>query len=112
QEAKTPEDKRKVLQEKNPSPKFAPRFVALAEKDPKDPIAVDALIWVVTSNLGSQGGKDATTKALGLLVRHHITSDKLGRVCQILEFRMNNQTETFLRAVLEKNKNKDLQAEA
>jgi hypothetical protein len=41
-----PEDRQKVMREKAPNRDlFATRFLGLAEKKPKDPAAVDALIW-------------------------------------------------------------------
>src|SRR5438132_10529991 len=47
---KTDEERRKLVQEKYPQPaKFAPKMMELAEKNPKDPAAIDALVWVVTS---------------------------------------------------------------
>src|SRR5207302_9322447 len=49
-EAKTPEEQQKVVQEKYPWPdKYASKFLELAEKHPKDPVAEAALIWVMTN---------------------------------------------------------------
>src|SRR4051812_14567707 len=49
-EAKTPEEQQKVVQEKYPWPdKYAARFLALAEKHPKEPFAEAALIWIMTN---------------------------------------------------------------
>src|SRR5262249_53072965 len=46
--AKTDEERKKLLAEKSPPlDKLAPRFLEIAEKHPKDPVAVDALFWVV-----------------------------------------------------------------
>src|SRR6266853_2270795 len=45
QRAKTDEEREKVSA-KYPQPdKYAPRFLALARKNPKDPAAIDALDW-------------------------------------------------------------------
>src|SRR5262245_58579850 len=47
QEAKTDEEKQKLVQEKYPRPDtYAARFMKLAEEHPQDPAAVDALVWV------------------------------------------------------------------
>ncbi len=49
-EAKTPQDRQKVVQEKYPRPdKYASKFLELAEKNPKAPFAEEALIWIVTN---------------------------------------------------------------
>src|SRR2546423_12916373 len=48
-EAKTPQDRQKVVQEKYPRPdKYASKVLELAQKNPKAPFAEDALIWIVT----------------------------------------------------------------
>src|SRR5262245_3203369 len=81
QKAKTPEAKGKVFQDKYPQPdKFAPRFLELAEKNPNDPASVEALAWIITnSNSGSAKSdpKDPRSKALRILLRDHIQSEKL-----------------------------------
>ncbi len=49
-EAKTPQDRQKVVQEKYPRPnKCASRLLELVEKHPKEPFAEEALIWIVTN---------------------------------------------------------------
>jgi hypothetical protein len=110
--AKTTEQRLEVMRKQNPKPKFSPKFVALAQKDPKGPVAFDALLWVVTGNSGASGEKDAQTRAVELLVRHHVQNKKLGAVCRSRSFGLDRPGETLLRTVLQKNKNKDVQAEA
>src|SRR4051794_33229123 len=49
-EAKTPEEQQKVVQEKYPWPaKYAAKVLELAEKNPKEPFAESALIWIMTN---------------------------------------------------------------
>jgi hypothetical protein len=83
------------------------RFLELAEKNSNDPIALDALIEAVTlvnSTAFPAGGKDSPGhRALTMLRREHVRSDKLGPVCQQIVFGMHRGHETFLRAVLEAN---------
>ena len=80
--AKSDEERQKIIQERFPQPaKFAPRLLAIAEKHPKDPAAVDALVWILTY----RSGKDSLrSKALSQLLQNHVESDKLDRVCQTL----------------------------
>lgn len=93
-------------------PNFGPRFVALAEKYPKDPAAVDALVRVVTDHFSRDAYSDVS-KALNVLLRDHVGSEKLAGVCDALSFRVDQQdAETFLLAVLEKSPRKNVQAEA
>lgn len=90
---------------------YAPKFLALAEKDPKDPAAVDALIWIVT-NVRAQQRNNDRTKALEILTHDHATSDKVGQVCQGLTGAYDKESGDFLRAVLDKNSSRDVQGPA
>jgi hypothetical protein len=91
--------------------KYAPQFLDLAEKNPKDPAAVDALIWVVKTLREPQ--KDGPrTKALDLLTRDHAQSDKLGPLCQKLALAVDTPSGDLLRASLDKSPSRDLQGEA
>jgi len=98
--------------------KLAQKFVELAEKNPKDPIALDALIqavWQVNTTpwpVEVVGQDCAGRRAFALLQRDHVRSDKLGPVCQRISVGFCKEYETFLRAVLEKNPHKDIQAQA
>ena len=89
------------------------RFVELAEANPKDPVALDALLQTVAMVNGSifpEGGKGSPgERALALLLRDHVRSDKLGIVCQQVFFGFYKSREEFLRAVLEKNPHADVQ---
>src|SRR5262249_30230451 len=93
--------------------KVAARVLGLAEKHPKDPVAVDALIRVVTIHNGSAypAGKDSVGgKALAQLLRDHLGSDKMGEVCRRISYGFRREYETFLRTVLEKNRHKEVRA--
>jgi outer membrane protein assembly factor BamB len=66
-------------------PALAQRFLDLAAQHPTDPVAVDALtqaVWMVNHNAFPAGGKDSPgARALALLLRDHLRSDKLGPIC-------------------------------
>jgi hypothetical protein len=110
--AKTEGEKQTIAREKYPNTELALKFAALAEKNPKDPVAVDALIWVLTHTEPHPDTKEARTKAIALLVRDHIQGENVSRICQSLQFTTGKESEAFLRTVLAKNKNKGAQAEA
>ena len=111
--AKSPEDQQKVYREKYPNKMtYAPKFVEIAEKNPQDPVALDALAWVLEFNFGSQSKNDPRVRAVDLLIQHHIQSEKLGPVCQSLRINLQKVEEKLLRAVLENNPHKNVQAEA
>jgi hypothetical protein len=116
QEAKTREEKLKIPKEKAPQPdKFAPRFIELAEKNAKDPVALDALVWVLTNTSASGPANKGSprAKAIALVSRNHVKSDKLGPACQALgSHGEEKEAETLLRKILEKNPHKEVQGMA
>jgi hypothetical protein len=109
--AQTPEERKKVVARLQTLPL---RFLELAEKHPKDPVALEALIQVVAAVNGTAfpaGGKDSPgEKALTILLRDHVQSAKLGPVCQHVVFGFHRSHESFLRAVLDKNPHEEVQA--
>src|SRR5262249_45776949 len=111
EKAKTAEERQKVVARLST---ISQRFLALAEKHPKDPVAVDALIQtiaVVNSTAFPAGGKDTPgNRAMTILLRDHVKSDKLGRVCQQVVYGFHKSHETFLQEVLGKNPHKEVQA--
>jgi hypothetical protein len=114
QQAKTQDQKKKVFEERySKLGKLAPKFLDLAEKNSKHPVAVDALVWLVRNN--TDGGKDSPrAKAMAILLRDHVRSDKMGGVCQSLANRYSYDQEEMdlLRGILDKNPSKEVQAEA
>jgi hypothetical protein len=96
----------------------AEKFLALAEKHPKDPIALDCLthaVWQVNNRpwpVELVGEDTARPRAFELIQRDHIRSDKLGPLCQRVSYGFCKEYETFLRAVLAKNPHKNIQATA
>jgi hypothetical protein len=113
-EAKTDAERQKVLEEKRPKPeKWAARFFELAQKNPKDPAAVDALVWVVRNVRQAGAGKDnVRAQALASLIRDHITSDKVIGLCESMIYQDDPPSEAFLRKMLEKNPGKEAQGRA
>ncbi len=100
-------EERKKLEYPRPQ-KYATRMMELAEKNPKDPVAIDALAWVV-QNTGGQGPEGK--KALAILLRDHLNSKQLGPICQNLRYSDPN-AEKDLRTILEKNPHREVQAQA
>jgi hypothetical protein len=78
-QAKTNEEKQKVRAALAPKPEqFAARFLKLAEDHPKDPAAVDALIWVVRTANNTANNRPEQVRAADILLRDHMDSPKLG----------------------------------
>jgi hypothetical protein len=97
---------------------IASRFVELAERYPKDPIAANALIravWYANTTpwpVELVGQDDARGRAFVLLQRDHLRSDKLGPLCQRVASGFCKEYETFLRAVLGENPHREIRARA
>jgi hypothetical protein len=97
---------------------LAHKFLELAEKHPNDPIALDALmraVWQVNTTpwpVELVGEDTARAKAFKLIQRDHIRSDKLGPLCQRVSYGFCKEYEMFLRAVLAKNRHKNVLATA
>jgi hypothetical protein len=96
------------------------KLLELAEKNPHEPWTLDALTHVITmeywlDNYSSYPGwgKDSRqARAIAILLRDHVRSDKLGETCKRVQFGFRKECETFLRMVLEKNPHRDVQGRA
>jgi hypothetical protein len=111
--AKTYEQRLKVFDEVYPKPeKLAPRFLELAENYSRDPLAFDALTWIVVNCVRSPARIPARAKAVAILSEDHARSEKLGPMCQSLANGYDEETVILLKAILDQNPSKDVQAEA
>jgi hypothetical protein len=111
--ATTYDERMKVFEEVYPRPeRLAPRFLELAEKYPQDPVAFDALTWIVGNCVRFPGHIQARAQAVAILSKDYARSDKVGPVCQTLANGYDEETELLLKAVLVQNPSKDVQAEA
>jgi hypothetical protein len=96
----------------------APKLVALAEKYPDDPIALDALteavrqVNTVPYPVEMVGRDVARPRAFALLRRDHIRSEKIGPLCERISGGLCAEYEPFLREVLEKNPHREVRARA
>jgi hypothetical protein len=142
-EAKTAEEQQKIVQEQYPWPdKYASKFLELAKKNPKEPFAEEALIWIMTNEyqqvsfrpwyehtaryemirIMTSGGRrwgiptdeehKIRSQATDMLLRDHITSAKLARVAEMLGSSQDKKSAMLLRAILDENPNKEVKAEA
>src|SRR5262249_3810645 len=138
-EAKLPEDREKVIREKYPTPgKWAPKFLELAEQNPGEPFAEEALIWILTSEArlrrflpwhehtaryemiwiiqlrsglaGDKQEQDVRGTAIEMLARDHVTSARMGYVAQMLGRAPDSGK--LLRAIIDKNPDRQVKAEA
>lgn len=142
-EAQTPQARQKVVQERYPRPdKCASMLLELVEKNPKEPFAEEALIWIVTNEyrlwrfppwyehqtryeqiwIRTSGGRrigvlskqeqGIRSQASDMLLRDHVASAKLGRVVEMLGSSQDQKSATLLRALRDKNPSQEVKAEA
>jgi len=106
--AKTKEVK-ETLSSSYPQPQnYSPRFLELARKHPKDPVAFDALVWVVTNDRYGQHVNDT----LEVLLRDHIENEKLGQVAQALVYSNAREPAKTLERIIEKNPHREVKGTA
>lgn len=92
--------------------KHAQELLALAEKNPKDPEAIDALVGALRHGR-YQGNSDVAPKALELLKAHHLDSEKLDVVCQMVAYSSREEeNKEFLTAALAKNPHQQVKGAA
>jgi hypothetical protein len=104
--AKTDEEKQKIREKGQELMKKLPeRAIDLAEKNAKDPVAIDALTWVLT-RVRSEEMMDRVLETLG---KDHLESPHLGKACEQLAEMPWPAVEKFLRAAVAKSKNKGVQ---
>ena len=109
-DAKTPQERQEVAREKYPQPKFASRFLELAEKNPKDDAGLHSLMWII--NTPHPRTTELQKKAMKLLRRDHVSNEKIASMCARLGMSLDEESQLFLRAILEKNSHRSAKAQA
>ncbi len=92
----------------------------MAEKNPSEPFVLDALTqvitqeyWLTTYTSHPGWGKESRqARAIALLLRDHLESDKLAETCKRAAYSFRQECETLLRTVLEKNPHREVQGAA
>ncbi|MEO2016598.1 MAG: hypothetical protein ABGZ53_19765 [Fuerstiella sp.] len=87
---------------------FAGRFFELAEKYPKDPVAVQALAWV----LNKRRSQPEAMRAIKLLRKHHLQSPALAQACRSIARVPALAAEQLLRHILEKSSHAPVREQA
>ena len=87
---------------------FAKRFLELAENHRHDPVAVDALLWVITKI----PNRPESAQALQRLAKDHLDSEKMAQACAHVVRVRSTAAEKLLRAALDKSPHKTVRAQA
>ncbi len=82
---------------------YAPRFLELAREHPEDPVAIDALSWLVANPFDPPGSQAAAE----VLIRDHLASDRMIGIYRQLAIRLDpapaSAAERLLRAAVERS---------
>ena len=112
-QAKTEQERTKLLSEMPQPDKTAARLFELAQKHPNDEgVCPKALIWVIQYGHYSGARMEARTKALDQLCRDHAKSDQVGQVVLSLTYTPSPEGEKFLRAVADSNPKAEIKGKA
>jgi thiol-disulfide isomerase/thioredoxin len=101
-----------------PGWEFAPRFVKIAETYPKDPVAVDALLQVISELRESLSCTldrlflPYFDRALELFARDHLGDHRVKQACDAISSVPSPPGERFLRTVLERSLDREARARA
>ncbi len=90
------------------APELASRFLELAEQHAGDPVAIDALVWVLTK----LRSRPEATRAIELLERDHLDNEKLAAACRHVARTPAVAAEKLLRTTLEKSRNEKVRGQA
>jgi hypothetical protein len=104
--ATTEEDKKRILENRPRTEGVSPKLLRLAQENPADPAAYDALVWVARF---VQRGPEPQ-KAIEILTREHVRNAKIGELCDQLVASYTASEENLLRAVLAKNPKPEIKA--
>jgi thiol-disulfide isomerase/thioredoxin len=102
----------------NPAPEFSARFLAIADKDPEGPDALNALIMtLLTTGLGPkqtfEAHNDTRAKAFALIHDHYLTKPEIKNLIElVVRFDNDPLAQQLVRDVIAKNPDRKVQAEA
>jgi len=106
--AKTNDERKKVLETKRPDANsYAVKMLKIAADAPKDPVAIEALIWAAINSYGPQA-----EKAMQILIADHVENPGISSLCARMAYDNSPQSEKFLREVLARNPGLEAQGQA
>lgn len=89
--------------------KYASQMLAAAEKNIKDPAAIEALVWTLTHGRQSS---EPMAQALGLLQKHFLEDNRMDTVCEALEFDDSAASKVLLNDLVQKSPHRHVKGAA
>ena len=109
-------DKTKAFKYDKPSPaaSFSPRFLAIAEKDPEGPDAIDALKMTLQTSLGTKPDTPLETRAraVKILQDHYVTKPQIKGLLKMITRFDDKESKALVAAVIAQNPDRAVQAAA
>ena len=97
--AKTDDERNQVRKTKQPDREsYAEKMLKIAEDAPKDPVAMEALIWAALNSFGN-----CTEKAMSVLISDHAADPNIASLCPRMIYSSSPQAIRLLRRVLANN---------
>ncbi|MFT3880290.1 MAG: TlpA disulfide reductase family protein [Gemmatales bacterium] len=95
-----------------PAASFAPRFLAFAEKNPKDPSALDSLTWAMQTSGDSTAKNGIYQQALKIVRSAYMDSSDIKKLFPMLANSNNTDSTQLLRDVIARHPDRKVQAKA
>jgi hypothetical protein len=97
---------------------LSPRVLAFAEKYVDQPVALEALVqvisqelWLINNTLYIRRGEPRLeARAVVLILQHHLSSPGLGEACRRARYGFSSDCEKLLRVALEKSPHREVRA--
>ena len=114
-QAKTDEEREAVVVRVE---KITQRLLQLAEKNPKTPAAMNALVQAVNQEIWMEnnsshpgrGQESPAVRAIALLLRDHVRNDNVDAATWRMSYGFRKECETFLRTAAEVNAHREVRA--
>ena len=92
-----------------PNDLYSPRFLAIAEKNPDGPVALDALLMTMKTSGGPSGKPGTWAKAIKVLQNSFVKKPGVDRVFRPALYYNDEAAERFVRDVIAKNPDREIQ---
>jgi len=102
-QAKKAQERSKILRN-NPAKEFSAKFLELAQEHPETDTGLKAMVWLVRNG---RANPLASRSAVRLIEKHHVASPGIGAVISSVG-RSGANSDSLLRAVMEKNPSKNV----
>lgn len=109
--AKTPQERQKIWNEKNPDGAYLPKFQDLAERAKGTPTAAKALVWVYLRAKNLAKGREAAA-ALDRLLESHLDAPELEEIAGSLQHGGGERDRDALQTIARKSTQRTVQAAA